>query len=84
MRSKQDRPADHLDPNKFPGKCYRCGKRVTAGQGSFRFVSPESLGRKSVGVLNTDIGLLEHLECREAHEGTSFSYLYPPVKKSNG
>lgn len=65
--------------NRFRGKCYRCGKKVEAGEGSHRYVDPTEVGRKRVGVGNTDIDLLEHHECREKYEGTDVSYRYNPV-----
>lgn len=66
-------------PNTYAGICIRCGVRVNAEQGTHRFsTGAEHLFWPQIGFKN--IGIVQHLECAEKHEGTQLHYKFNPAK----
>lgn len=55
--------------NKYPGTCYRCGRRVGVNEGYFQ------LGRKNINVKIMGTFLVQHVECSIKYSGTSHCWL---------
>lgn len=69
------------EPNRFPGKCYRCGCVVEAGAGLFHCERMPGL-RWPEGKFQRNWPMVEHIDCAEKFAGTNVHYLWSPYHES--
>ena len=62
--------------NKYPGTCYRCGKRVEVGDGHFERVGNEH--RKKWPNTGGEKWLTQHADCAIQFRNSDRHYLYAP------
>jgi len=67
------------EPNKYSGRCFRCGKRVEAGEGVIREWD-RKLGEVwfPPPLQPVTSFLVEHKECHQKFEGTAVHFAWLP------
>jgi hypothetical protein len=68
--------------NKYPGICYRCGKRVEAGEGHFEGYGTRCSRRKFRQKITR--WRVQHAECAIKYRGTNKNYFREQREKSQG
>lgn len=68
--------------NKYPGICYRCGKRVEPGEGHFEGYGKRFPGRKFRQ--NISRWRVQHAECAIKYRGTNKNYFHEQREKAHG
>lgn len=61
--------------NAYPGICYRCGKRVEAGEGHFERIKGARYGFR---------WRVQHAECAIKYRGTNKNYFHEQREKAHG
>jgi len=59
--------------NQFPGRCFRCGGRVEAGEGHFERVSIARLQALRLPVITKNRWLTQHADCAITWRGSNHS-----------
>lgn len=57
--------------NQFAGTCYRCGKRVEAGEGHFERITRK---HREKGVKDPGRWRVQHAGCAITHRGTNHTH----------
>lgn len=64
--------------NQFPSTCYRCGKKVAAGEGEVSYAKHDHRVAWPQIARLRNITLVEHLDCARRYKGTFVHFQYQP------
>lgn len=73
-----------LSVNKYPGTCFRCGKRVEAGDGLFQFGDGTRPWPWPQHRMQQNLPLVEHVTCNVIYNGTGIHYQFNPDASKEG